>query len=74
VKTVSAEIEADGSNDEQVELADHVAAKVLFSEPLEMSSEDLAELEAAVAESTEQLERGEFEDAGVLAVRLAARL
>jgi len=74
VKAVSAEIEADGSIDEQVELVDHVAAKVLFSEPLEMSSEDLVELEAAIEESTEQFERGEFEDAGALAVRLAARL
>jgi len=45
---------------------------LLPDEP-EMSSKDLAELEAALDESTEPFGRGEFEDARALAVRLVAR-
>jgi hypothetical protein len=59
--------------DEPVELCEGVAVEVLLPDDLEMSREDLAELEAAVEESVEQFKRGEFEDARALAVRLAAR-
>lgn len=63
--------------DEPVELHEGAAVEVLLpdepemSRP-EMSREDLAELEAALDESTEQFELGEFEDARAFAVRLAA--
>lgn len=59
--------------DEPIELHEGVAVAVLVPDQAEMSSEDLAELEAALAEGTEQFERGEFEDARAFAVRLAAR-
>ncbi len=58
--------------DEPVELHEGAALEVLLPDEPEMSRGDLAELEAAVDESTEQFERGEFEDARAFAVRLAA--
>lgn len=60
--------------DEPIELHEGIAVEVLVPDQAdEMGSEDLAELEAAVAESTEQFEHGEFEDARAFAVRFAAR-
>ena len=60
--------------DEAVDLHEGAAVQVLVPDDhVEMSSEDLAELEAALDDSAAQFERGEFEDARALAVRLATR-
>ena len=60
--------------DEPVELHEGAAVEVLLPDEPEMCREDLAELEAAVDDSTEQFERGAFEDARAFAVRLAAHM
>jgi hypothetical protein len=60
--------------DEALDLHEGAVVKVLVpDDPIEMRSEDLAELEAALEDSAGQFERGEFEDARAFAVRLAAR-
>jgi predicted DNA-binding antitoxin AbrB/MazE fold protein len=59
--------------DEAVDLDEGADVEVLIPDEQEMSAEDLAEFEATLAESTEQLARGEFEDARSFAVRLLAK-
>jgi hypothetical protein len=60
--------------DEPVELVEGVDVEVLVPDDDEMSPEDLAELDAALDESTAQFERGEFQDARAFVLRLAAKL
>ena len=59
--------------DETVELVDGTHVEVLLPEQDDLDAKDLAELEAALEESTAQFARGEFEDARSFAVRLAAK-
>ena len=60
-------------HDEVIDLAEDADVKMLVAEEPEMSAEDQAEFEAALAESTEQLERGEFEEARPAILRLLAK-
>jgi len=74
VKAVSAHVQ-NGQIvlDETVELVDGTHVEVLLPEQDDLDAKDLAELEAALEESTAQFARGEFEDARSFAVRLAAK-
>lgn len=55
--------------DEPVELPEGAAVEVLLPEQVEI---DRAELDAEVDASSEEFERGEYEDARALAARLVA--
>jgi hypothetical protein len=59
--------------DEPADLLEGADVEVLLPEPDEMTVEDQAELEAALEESAAQFERGEFEDARAVAIRLLAK-
>lgn len=59
--------------DESADLPEGVAVEVLLLDTGDLATEDRAELEAEVEESAAQFARGEFEDAGAFARRLAAR-
>jgi antitoxin component of MazEF toxin-antitoxin module len=59
--------------DEAVDLVDGTDVEVLVPNDHEMSAEDQAEFDEALAESTEQFARGEFEEARSFALRLLAK-
>ena len=59
--------------DEPADLLEGADVEVLLPEQDEMSVDDQAELEAALEESAAQFERGELEDARVVAIRLLAK-
>ena len=59
--------------DEPVELSEGASVEVLVSDDDAMIAEDRPELEAAIEESAAEFSRGEFEDAGSFARRLAAK-
>jgi hypothetical protein len=59
--------------DEPAELLEGLAVEVVLPDQDVMSAADLAELDEALDESRAQMDRGELEDAGAFAVRLAAR-
>jgi hypothetical protein len=59
--------------DEAVELVDGTDLEVLVPEEEDMSEDERVELEAALAESAEQFERGEFVEARPAILRLLAR-
>jgi hypothetical protein len=59
--------------DDPLDLPEGAAVEVLLPEVGEPSAEAPADLEAALEESTTELERGELEDARAFALRLVAR-
>lgn len=59
--------------DEPVDLPEGAAVEVLLPDHDELTAQEHADLEIAVAESTAEFERGEIEDARAFALRLVAR-
>jgi hypothetical protein len=59
--------------DEPVQLLDGADVQVLLPDHLEMTAQEMEELDAALDESAAQIERGEYVDAREFALRLLAR-
>ncbi|MCX5741448.1 MAG: hypothetical protein NT062_02995 [Proteobacteria bacterium] len=59
--------------DEPIELPEGAAVEVLVPENTELTIRERAELDAELQAGAAEFERGEFEDAHALALRLVAR-
>jgi hypothetical protein len=59
--------------DEPIQLLDGADVQVLLPDHLEMSAQEMEELDAALDESAAQIERGEYVDAREFVLRLLAR-
>jgi len=59
--------------DDPIELPEGIAVEVLLPDHDELTAQEQIDLEAAVEASAAEFERGEFEDAHALALRLVAK-
>ena len=59
--------------DEQIDLPEGAAVEVLLPESGRLTAQERAELEAELEASTQEFDRGDFEDAHAFALRLVAK-